>query len=88
MRRLEQVVPGLRERLAPQPDLRRISHGSFTRGGSVNMLGRVEVLEDAVEALLAIEVPFPFRTLSLWLSVPTGFWASVFLAPGIKLWKF
>ena len=56
VRRLEDVMPGLREKLAPQLDLKHIERASFTRSGGHNILGRVELLEDAVEVLLTAQV--------------------------------
>lgn len=48
-------MPGLKERLAPNLSL-KLERGSFTNSGGHNVLGRVELLEDAVEALLTVQV--------------------------------
>lgn len=55
MRRLEVAIPGLREKLAPDVDL-RLEKGSFSRSTGHNILGRVEMLEDALELLLTAQV--------------------------------
>ena len=48
VRRLEMAIPGLREKLAPE--------GSFSRSTGHNVMGRVEMLEDALELLLTAQV--------------------------------
>lgn len=58
MRRLEVSIPGLREKLAPDLDL-RLEKGSFSRSTGHNILGRVEMLEDALELLLTAQVSGP-----------------------------
>ena len=55
VRRLEIAIPGLREKLAPDVDL-RLEKGSFSRSTGHNILGRVEMLEDALELLLTAQV--------------------------------
>lgn len=54
VRRLEVAIPGLREKLAPDVDL-RLEKGSFSRSTGHNILGRVEMLEDALELLLTAQ---------------------------------
>ena len=55
VRQLEIAIPGLREKLAPGLDL-RLEKGSFSRSTGHNILGRVEMLEDALELLLTAQV--------------------------------
>lgn len=55
VRRLEDAVPGLKEKLSPNLDL-QLEYGSFTRSGGHNVLGRVETLESVIEVLLTIQV--------------------------------
>lgn len=50
------AIPGLRDKLAPDMDL-RLERGSFSRSMTGhNILGRVEVLEDALTVLLTAQV--------------------------------
>ena len=49
------TIPGLKEKLAPDVDL-RLEKGSFSRSTGHNILGRVEMLEDALEMLLTAQV--------------------------------
>ena len=55
VRRLELAIPGLKEKLDPELDL-RLEKGSFSRSTGHNILGRVEMLEDALELLLTAQV--------------------------------
>lgn len=56
IRRLENALPVLRDKLAAGVDTDRFANGGFTSTGGNDTLGRVEALEDAMEILFTIEV--------------------------------
>lgn len=55
IRRLENAVPILKEKL-DAINSTRLENGGFTSTGGNDTLGRVEALEDAVEMLLIVQV--------------------------------
>lgn len=80
VRKLEEAIPGLKQKLAPELDLR--PEASFNRTG---LLARVEVLEGAIDVLLTAQVCCT-TCLDQEFRSDTFLWLTVRLVTSLSVW--